>query len=152
MYVYVASSWRCVRQPGVVTFLRAHGIDCYDFTSPEESLGFTWTETGLVRDSDGRAWADDIQKSLVHPRAEEGFASDFNAMQKADACVLVLPCNRSAHLELGWFVGQGKPTAIFLESVNEPELMYKMVDLITDDIHQIVDWLRDESTKKTSSH
>jgi nucleoside 2-deoxyribosyltransferase len=54
-----------------------------------------------------------------------GFMNDFEAMQWADACVLVMPCGRSAHLEAGYFVGAGKPLYILL-SDGEPELMYRM--------------------------
>lgn len=48
-------------------------------------------------------------------------------MKWADTFVLVLPCGRSAHLELGWACGQGKQTLILLDKM-EPELMVKMVD------------------------
>ena len=48
-------------------------------------------------------------------------------MEWADAFVLLMPCGRSAHLEAGWAIGAGKPTAILL-SAGEPELMYKMAD------------------------
>lgn len=79
---------------------------------------------------------------IAHPRAIEGFDSDFAAMQRADHFVMVLPCGKSAHLELGWAVGAGKHTAILLEDPVEPELMYKMVDLITADIDELVGWLK----------
>ena len=44
-YVYVASSWRNSVQPGVVSALRAHGIDCYDFKNPAPGdSGFSWKQ------------------------------------------------------------------------------------------------------------
>ena len=48
-------------------------------------------------------------------------------MKWADACVMVMPCGRSAHLDAGWFVGIGKPLIILL-SDGEPELTYKMAN------------------------
>jgi hypothetical protein len=33
-------------------------------------------------------------------------------------------------LELGWFVGQGRKTAVLLDDPCTPELMYRMVDFI----------------------
>jgi hypothetical protein len=52
------------------------------------------------------------------------------------------PCGRSAHLEAGWAIGQGKPTAILLhEDKFEPELMYRMADLIACDPGEVCDWL-----------
>jgi hypothetical protein len=62
---------------------------------------------------------------IEHPRAIEGYDADFAAMEKADTFVMVLPCGKSAHLELGWAIGAGKRTAILLEDPVEPELMYR---------------------------
>jgi hypothetical protein len=67
------------------------------------------------------------------------------AMEKADAFVLVLPCGRSAHLELGWAVGAGKRTAILLDPDARdevtPELMYRMVDFVTPSVYDLLGWL-----------
>lgn len=148
MYVYVASSWRNPRQPEVIERLRSEGIDCYDFRNPKEgSVGFSWRETKAEGSSEsmsvvegvkvkGSDWesAADYQQMLTHPRAIEGFGNDWNAMQRADAFLMILPCGKSAHLEMGWAVGAGKPSVILLEDPVEPELMYKMVDYYTADI------------------
>lgn len=139
MYVYVASSWRCAMQEAVVEVLRAANIDCYDFKNPEGNTGFHWSEVGI--DSDGET-AENYLKGLEHPRSIEGFVSDFTAMQKADTFILVLPCGRSAHLELGWAVGAGKRTAILLDQPPiTPELMYKMVDYIAPSVFDLLGWL-----------
>jgi nucleoside 2-deoxyribosyltransferase len=50
----------------------------------------------------------------------------MDGMEWADACVLVLPCGRSAHLEAGWFAGKGKPVFVLTFDGEEPELMAKM--------------------------
>ena len=57
-------------------------------------------------------------EALSNPVANRGFKNDFDAMKWADACVLVLPCGRSAHLELGWCAGAGKFTAILLDDLS----------------------------------
>lgn len=62
-------------------------------------------------------------------------------MQWADTFVLVLPCGRSAHLELGWAAGHGKRTAILLNGDHEPELMVKMVDHLATDLTSLLSWL-----------
>ena len=64
-------------------------------------------------------------------------------MQWADACVLVLPCGRSAHLELGWFVGQGKATCVLHKADDpiEPELMAKMCDAQFELVEDVILWL-----------
>lgn len=141
-YVYVASSWRNDTQPMVVEAIRAAGIGAYDFKNPDGATGFHWSEVGLHRTNDAAAVLEYLW-ALDHPRAKEGFAADFAAMQRADAFVLVLPCGRSAHLELGWAVGAGKPTAILLEDPCVPELMYSMATHLTPSLEGVVRWLRE---------
>lgn len=141
-YTYVASSWRCEMQATVVEALRAAGLDCYDFKHPEDGPGFRWTDVGLPRNErEGGCSPDVYLKGLEHPVAVAGYERDFAAMERADTFVLVLPCNRSAHLELGWAVGQGKRTAILLEDPCEPELMYRMVDYLTPSVPDLLGWL-----------
>lgn len=84
---------------------------------------------------------DEYLRMVNHPTAVVGFAADFAAMEKADTFVLVLPCGKSAHLELGWAVGAGKRTAILLEDPIEPELMYRMVDHLSPSLLDLLDWL-----------
>ena len=46
-------------------------------------------------------------------------------MEACDACVLVLPCGRSAHLEAGWCCGKGKLVYVYgAENVWAHDLMY----------------------------
>jgi len=144
-YVYVASSWRNTMQPAVIYILRAAGIDHYDFRNPPNGAGFGWEEVmpGYVAGSES-VRPKDYLRAIHHPRAVEGFDADFAAMEKADTFVLVLPCGRSAHLELGWAVGAGKRTAILLEDLGlamVPELMYRMVDHIAPDVFDLLGWL-----------
>ena len=123
--IYVASSWRNEQQARVVAALRADGHEVYDFRHPTpEYHGFSWSDIDPL-------WQDwtpeQYRAALDHPIAKRGFASDFNAMKWADTFVLVLPCGRSAHLELGWACGMGKQTLVLLDQM-EPELMVKMCD------------------------
>lgn len=138
-YVYVASSWRNPFQQAVVHMLRAARIDCYDFRNPAPGVsGFAWSEI----DPDWQTWtADQYVKALDDPIAVEGYRRDMDAMERADAFVLVLPCGRSAHLELGWAVGAGKRTAILTQDGEEPELMAKMVDHISTSAFDLLGWL-----------
>ncbi len=177
MRIYVASSWRNPFQQDVVKLLRVDGHEVYDFRNPGEGdTGFHWSEI----DENWKAWdSPNFKKSLNHPVAEDGFDSDMLALEQCDACVLVLPCGRSAHLELGWACGAEKMTVIILpgtiglehaEKLNghsmnsnvrcptcgdldgchvprtleqiEPELMYKMVDLISHDTNEVREFLR----------
>ena len=62
-------------------------------------------------------------------------------MEWADACVLVLPCGRSAHTEASWFAGKGIKTVVYIPEKQEPELMYKLFDAVVDSIDGILDRL-----------
>jgi hypothetical protein len=139
-YVYVASSWRNPLQPAVMAALSAAEIPAYDFRNPEGGTGFHWSEVGVVA-GDNSSPVEEYLAGLEHPRSVAGFDSDFAAMEKADTFVLVLPCGRSAHLELGWAVGAGKRTAILLEDPCTPELMYRMVDYLAPSLFDLLGWL-----------
>ena len=147
MKIYVASSWRNGNSSTVVRTLRSVGHEVYDFRAASinpavtEDKGFHWSDI----DPDWQRWSpEEYVKSLDHTIAEAGFRSDFDAMEWADALVLIQPCGRSAHLELGWAVGVGKRTAILLAD-GEPELMVKMVDRLCLDMSEVLAWL-DEAT------
>jgi hypothetical protein len=139
MRVYVASSWRNGLQPNVVYALRNDGHEVYDFRHPSPSdNGFAWSDI----DREWKQWSpESFREHLAsHPLATIGFNKDFNAMKLADAFVLVMPCGRSAHLELGWAVGARKHTCILLQN-GEPELMYRMVDRLALDVTEVSEWL-----------
>ena len=123
MKIYVASSWRNKIQKDVVTTLRNHGHEVYDFRNPTDGEnGFHWSDI----DPNWQKWTpEQFKYNLNHSIAIDGYEKDFNAMLWADACVLVMPCGRSAHLEAGYFVGANKKLIILLNA-SEPELMYKL--------------------------
>lgn len=142
MKCYVASSWRNeARQQSVVAALRAESHEVYDFRNPAPgNTGFSWrscaTPEQLV---DPRRFRDEV---LTHRIARQGFMLDMNALREADATVLVLPCGRSAHLELGYAVGRGQKTIVLLDDpMSEPELMYLMCSAICTTIGEVVERL-----------
>lgn len=136
MKIYVASSWRNLLQPAVVSIFRSYGHEVYDFRHPEPGNdGFAWR----ALDPDWQKWTPErFRERLDHPVARHGFGLDMDALKACDACFLVLPCGRSAHLELGYAVGAGKKTAVLMDPKGfEPELMYRMVDHLLVDVHEL---------------
>jgi len=120
--IYVASSWRNLHQPTVVSELLMRGHEVFDFRNPPSGLGgFAWSEI----DPQWIGWsaAEYRRLLLTHPIAARGFVTDLRGMMWADTCVLVLPCGRSAHLEAGWFCGAGKRCIVLTRDGEEPELM-----------------------------
>lgn len=137
MRIYVASSWRNFDQPRVVGSLRSAGHEVYDFRHPTvDDHGFNWREIDP-------AWQDwslaEYRRQIRHPIATHGFERDKEALDWCDACVLVLPCGKSAHLELGYAVAAQKLTAILLAKMDfEPELMYRFCDDLFIDLEELL--------------
>jgi hypothetical protein len=145
MKIYVASSWRNLLQGAVVASLRDLGYEVYDFRNPAPgNNGFGWKEI----DGGWQTWTpQQFKAALQTPTALAGFALDANAVDAADACVLVLPCGRSAHLEAGVAIGSGKPTAILILEQCEPELMYRWAEVCLS-MDELFDWA--ESAKQVA--
>lgn len=136
MKIYAASSWRNPHYAAGVAVLRAAGHEVYDFTQPTtwsgEPLdpGFGWSEL-----ESGKPWQDwthaEYVAALQLPRARAAFENDAQACRTCDACVLFLPCGRSAHLELGYVAATRLTVVVGDRSVDprwEPELMYAFCD------------------------
>lgn len=139
MRIYLASSWRNGLQPQVLEELRAAGHSVYDFRNPAPgNTGFGWK--GI--DEQWLGWTpEEFRAALDHPLAREGFRLDMDALRTCDACVLLLPCGRSAHLELGWAAGAGKITAALMLGPTEPELMYAMLGAVCTSVPELVAFL-----------
>ncbi len=135
MRIYVASSWRNQRQPSVVIELRKDGFEVYDFREPAPGLGgFSWSEI----DPDWKQWTTtEMVRAYQHPIARRGFALDMAALALCDACVLVMPCGRSAHLEAGLVLGNGKWVAVLQEEKAEAELVYAACSLVTSSLDEV---------------
>jgi hypothetical protein len=145
MKIYVASSWRNPAQPSVVAALLSAGHEVYDFRNPAPgNQGFGWRQLGL---GDAKEWTPAILRSaLQHPVAQSGFSLDMGALRWCDACVLVLPCGRSAHLELGWATGAGKRAIVLTaETLDEPELMYLMCERICLTVDEVISALAEDA-------
>jgi nucleoside 2-deoxyribosyltransferase len=127
--IYVASSWRNAIQPKVVEELQALGHDVYDFRNPAPGNdGFRWTDI----DPSWESWTpEQYREALQHPVAEAGYGLDIAALKSCDACVMVLPCGRSANWEFGFAMGQGKRGVVVQLVRQEPELMYREAEIVT---------------------
>lgn len=142
MRLYVASSWRNPIYPRVIEFLRTlPDLEIYDFRNPPGRTGFSWA-------SIDRNWVEwtipQYIAALEHPLAKAGFKSDMDALEEAHMCIMVLPCGRSAHLEMGWAIGAQKKSCIYMPHKQEAELMYKMSDAIVASLPELESFIRTE--------
>lgn len=149
MKIYVASSWRNEFYPTVVKALLEAGHEVYDFRNPPNGTGFSWSEI----DDNWQEWTpNQYIEYLDHPIAERGFQSDFQAMQWADTCVMVLPCGRSANTEAGWMKGAGKSVFVFQPIRQEPELMYKIYDQVVSSLEILLAYLEPTRVCESCRH
>lgn len=135
--IYIASSWKNRHVDCIADCLEQWNIPYYNFKSEG---GFHWSMVRPHYATENLSLAT-YKEMLEHRQSVLGFTRDMDHLDEANKVILVSPCGRSAHLELGYAIGQGKPTAIyFTELAVQPELMYKMVDLLTDEIQELMEW------------
>lgn len=108
MKIYIASSWK--NEKGAIKlaqYLRrwGHEVDCFCDPSCPRYI-FHWTEfvntPEELQKYDALSFLDD-------ERTVKAFLEDRKWLDWADAVVILMPCGKSAHLEAGYAVGQGKP-------------------------------------------
>lgn len=138
MYIYAASSWRNKFYDAIVSELETQTQHTY--YNFKRDGGFSWADIDPLWET----WTEEKYiAALDSTPAKMGYSYDYNALNKADAGVLILPCGKSAHLEAGYLIGQGKPVYILLDTVNknEPELMYKLSGKIFTNLNSLVEVL-----------
>lgn len=126
MKVYVASSWKNEVYPDVVKVLCRAGHDVYDFRRQGVS------DSSPVEMASGQ-----LLDFLNEPKIRSIFQNDMDALVECDAVVCVLPCGRSAHLELGYGIGAGKRTVLLWHDGDAPDIMHKAVDSIVFSVEDI---------------
>jgi hypothetical protein len=135
--IYVASSWHNPYQADVVKTLLRNNFTVYDFRQPATT--FNWVNMWEKFDHDWQqSNVQNFVRLLNDPVPTQGFNADYSAMEQADACVMILPCGNSAHMETGYFWGAKKPFIIYIPAKFQVELMYKRADLITDNLDAVI--------------
>lgn len=138
--IYVGGS---LRNPKIVEF--AHKI--------ETELGIEafadWAQPGPEADdfwrsySKARGWT--YRQALKSHGAAQIFDFDYEHLNRCDAMVLLLPAGKSAHMELGFTRGSGKPGFVVFEE--EPErwdVMYKFATEIFFSQEEFIEYLKEK--------
>lgn len=111
--IYVMGSMRGPRVTMVAKALREIGWDAFDdWYSPGPETDDKWQEYERDR---GRSFAE----ALAGYHARDVFEFDKFHLDRCARGVLVLPAGKSAHIELGYLIGCGKPAYIL--TAGEPE-------------------------------
>jgi hypothetical protein len=121
MKVYPASSWRNQHYGADVRAMRAAGHQVYDFRSANGA--FRWPACSTLTEY--------IAALEFDPHVAAAFERDKEAIDWADALVLILPCGKSAHLEAMYASGQDKLVIVKFEPDEplQPELMYRLLGI-----------------------
>jgi hypothetical protein len=123
--IYLIGSLRNPNVPFIARDLRAAGHEVFD----------DWYAAGPKADDCWQAYEQarghNFQQALEGHAANHVYNYDRRHLDRADAAVLLMPAGKSAHLELGYVMGQGKPGFILLDQ--EPErfdVMYRFATVV----------------------
>lgn len=135
--LYIVGSLRNPEIPKIAARIRrATSLDVFDdwyAVGPEADE--YWQRYEIERGHDYRT-------SLKGWHAEDVFRFDKTHLDRCDAALLVMPAGRSAHLELGYVVGSGKPGYILMDK--EPErydIMYQFATKIFYSVEEVLAFL-----------
>ena len=138
--IYLASSWRNKYYPGVLNDLQDNGFNVYDFRAGPSAFKWAQVDIAAFSHPNKEEWTfERYITALQHPRAEEGFQRDSQALHTCSTLILVCPSGRSAHLELGIAIGRGIPTIIYMPEDQEPELMYLETTILTNKMERVLE-------------
>ena len=133
MKLYLVGSLRNIEVPKVGEALRHAGHEVYDdWFSPGPQADEFWQSYEIDR---GHTY----REALEGRHADMVFNNDMRWLAWAEGAVLVLPAGRSAHLELGYMVGRGKPTFVYFAS--EPDrydIMYRLATHCAFDLEELI--------------
>lgn len=131
--IYIMGSLRNPQVPNIVRAMRLSGLDVWaEWYAAGEYADDAWRD---YEKSQGRSFTEALYEGDA---ARHVFDFDREHLEAADAAVLLAPAGKSAHLELGWVLGQGKPGYILLDDPDRWDVMYlfstgvftSLVDLI----------------------
>jgi len=121
--VYLIGSLRNPEVNRIAAAIRELGYEVFD----------DWTAAGSFADD---SWRDyEKQRGHTYPQALQGFAAkhvfafDKFHLDRANIAVLLMPAGKSGHLELGYFLGTGKPGYVLFDQ--EPERFDVMYQFAT---------------------
>lgn len=137
--IYIIGSLRNPEIPVVASKLREIGLDAFD----------DWYSAGEFADDALRDYYrergfrySDILRSYS---ANHIFSFDKSHLDRCDCALMVMGAGKSAHLELGYVIGQGKPGFILMDG--EPErvdIMHQFATKVFMSQGEMIEYFRSE--------
>lgn len=122
--VYVIGSLRNPNVPKFANALRKAGFDAFDsWYAPGPKADDFWRDYTIQRGLN-------YKEALQDWSAKHVFEFDKFHLDRCDTAVLLMPGGKSAHLELGYIIGRGKPGFIFFDET--PKRYDVMAQFATD--------------------
>ena len=124
--IYLIGSLREPKVPEVAQALRKAGHEVFD----------DWYSAGPRADDHWQAY--ETSRGHNYKEALDGYAAidvfefDHHHLDRNEIAILVLPAGKSGHLELGYFIGTGKPGYILFDDDVEKcrwDVMYQFTRL-----------------------
>ncbi len=142
--IYIAGSMKNrdgIRK--VAEQLRSAGFEPFlDWIMPGEDTDSKWQE---FEEAQGHTYLE----ALAAPHAWDVFNFDKTWLDKSDALLVVWPAGKSAHTEMGYMVGCGKPAFIYTPELPEKwDVMELFAAESPEDLHisnsmeKIIEWLK----------
>ena len=131
--IYIVGSLRNPNIPKVASTLRDYNLEVFD----------DWYAAGPEADDHWRTYelnrGRTYEEALAGRAATNTFRYDQRNLDRCDACVLVLPAGKSGHLELGYFIGCGKPGYILLDAdYDRWDVMYRFATKVVRTPDQLI--------------
>ena len=134
--VYIIGSLRNPAIPKLAEHLRDHGFDAFDdWYAAGPEADDIWRDYEKAR---GNAYVG----ALGGWHAEHVFAFDKRHLDRCDMAVLVQPAGRSGHLELGYFIGLGKPGFILMDDHARWDIMNRFATGVAESAEELVEMLQ----------
>jgi len=120
--IYLIGSLRNPNIGTIANELRSAGHDVFD----------DWYAAGPEADDYWQKY--EIAKGNNYKQGLQGYAAkhvysfDKYHLDRCEVAVLALPAGKSAHLELGYFIGCGKPGYILLDNPDRWDVMYQFAN------------------------
>ena len=134
--IYLIGSLRNPEISKIATKLREAGYDVFD----------DWYAAGPEADDYWQKY--EIAKGNNYKQGLEGYAAkhvysfDKYHLDRCDMSVLVLPAGKSAHLELGYTIGRGKPGYIILDNPDRWDVMYQFSKGVVYSVEELIEELK----------
>lgn len=126
--IYLIGSLRNQRVPELANELRKH--------FPNATIFDDWFSAGPEADDYWQKYEKmkglSLKDALKGEAARNVFTFDKRHLDSSDVCILLTPAGKSGHLELGYFLGCGKPGFVhFTEDPDRWDVMYQFATAVT---------------------